>query len=172
MTRHGDDDRFEIHGFWRTSATYRVRVAFHLKGVRPRETVVDMDGGEQNGEAYRRRYDCFDSGHHSCGDGHGPTLEGGGEGEDGEAAEPNDRPDRWQRHRMPQGVGHLETAGGDAYGAEARPGDGRECDTRSCRMPSCGCRTDQGADGQHREQQPLCGLCQRLCRSGLGADGE
>jgi len=54
MNRPGDDDRFEIYGFWRTSATYRVRVAFHLKGVRPRETVVDMDGGEQNGEAYRR----------------------------------------------------------------------------------------------------------------------
>jgi len=54
MTRPADDDRFEIHGFWRTSATYRVRVAFHLKGVKPRETVVDMDGGEQNGEAFRR----------------------------------------------------------------------------------------------------------------------
>jgi len=54
MNRSTDDDRFELYGFWRTSATYRVRVAFHLKGVAPRETFVDMDGGEQHGEAYRR----------------------------------------------------------------------------------------------------------------------
>jgi maleylacetoacetate isomerase len=49
-----DDDRFELHSYWRTSATYRVRVAFNLKGVRPRETNVDLDAGEQLGEAFRR----------------------------------------------------------------------------------------------------------------------
>jgi maleylacetoacetate isomerase len=49
-----DDDRFELHAYWRTSATYRVRVAFNLKGVRPRETNVDLDAGEQLGEAFRR----------------------------------------------------------------------------------------------------------------------
>jgi maleylacetoacetate isomerase len=49
-----DDDRFELHSYWRTSATYRVRVAFNLKGVRPRETNVDLDAGEQLGEAFAR----------------------------------------------------------------------------------------------------------------------
>lgn len=49
-----DDDRFELYSYWRTSATYRVRVAFNLKGVRPRETNVDLDAGEQLGEAFRR----------------------------------------------------------------------------------------------------------------------
>lgn len=49
-----DDNRFELYGYWRTSATYRVRVAFNLKGVKPRETNVDLDAGEQLGEAFRR----------------------------------------------------------------------------------------------------------------------
>jgi maleylacetoacetate isomerase len=49
-----DDDRFELHSYWRTSATYRVRVTFNLKGVRPRETNVDLDAGEQLGEAFAR----------------------------------------------------------------------------------------------------------------------
>ncbi len=49
-----DDHRFELFSYWRTSATYRVRVAFNLKGVRPRETNVDIDAGEQLGEAFRR----------------------------------------------------------------------------------------------------------------------
>ena len=49
-----DDNRFELYSYWRTSATYRVRVAFNLKGVRPRETNVDIDAGEQHAEAFRR----------------------------------------------------------------------------------------------------------------------
>jgi maleylacetoacetate isomerase/maleylpyruvate isomerase len=49
-----DTDRFELFSYWRTSATYRVRVAFNLKGVRPRETDVDIDAGEQLGEAFLR----------------------------------------------------------------------------------------------------------------------
>jgi maleylacetoacetate isomerase len=40
-----DPDRFELFSYWRTSATYRVRVAFRLKGVEPRETDVDIDAG-------------------------------------------------------------------------------------------------------------------------------
>jgi maleylacetoacetate isomerase len=39
--------RFELFSFWRTSATYRVRVAFNLKGVQPQEHNVNLDGGEQ-----------------------------------------------------------------------------------------------------------------------------
>ena len=47
-------DRFELFSYWRTSATYRVRVAFNLKGIAPRETNVDIDAGEQHGAAFRR----------------------------------------------------------------------------------------------------------------------
>ncbi|MEQ1683711.1 MAG: maleylacetoacetate isomerase [Burkholderiaceae bacterium] len=44
--------RFELYSFWRTSATYRVRVAFNLKGVQPHERNVNLDTGEQRGEAF------------------------------------------------------------------------------------------------------------------------
>lgn len=44
--------RFELFSFWRTSATYRVRVACNLKGVRPQEHNVDLDAGEQRSEAF------------------------------------------------------------------------------------------------------------------------
>ena len=47
-----DTARFEIFSFWRTSATYRVRVAFNLKGVQPQERNVNLDTGEQRSEAY------------------------------------------------------------------------------------------------------------------------
>ena len=47
-----DAPRFELFSFWRTSATYRVRVAFNLKGVSPREHNVNLDAGEQRGEAF------------------------------------------------------------------------------------------------------------------------
>jgi maleylacetoacetate isomerase/maleylpyruvate isomerase len=49
-----DHDRFELFSYWRTSATYRVRVAFNLKGVKPRETNVDIDAGGQHDAAFRR----------------------------------------------------------------------------------------------------------------------
>jgi len=49
-----DDPRLELFSYWRTSATYRVRVALHAKGVKWRETNVDIDAGEQHGEAFRR----------------------------------------------------------------------------------------------------------------------
>ncbi len=47
-----DSPRFELFSFWRTSATYRVRVAFNLKGVSPQEHNVNLDAGEQRGEAF------------------------------------------------------------------------------------------------------------------------
>ena len=47
-----DAARFELFSFWRTSATYRVRVAFRLKGVAPQEHNINLDGGEQRSEAF------------------------------------------------------------------------------------------------------------------------
>ncbi|HQT90194.1 MAG TPA: maleylacetoacetate isomerase [Acidiphilium sp.] len=44
--------RFDLFSFWRTSATYRVRVAFNLKGVKPQEHNIDLDAGEQRGAAF------------------------------------------------------------------------------------------------------------------------
>jgi maleylacetoacetate isomerase len=46
--------RFELYSYWRTSATYRVRVAFNLKGVKPHEHNVDLDAGEQRSDAFLR----------------------------------------------------------------------------------------------------------------------
>ena len=47
-----DPARFKLFSFWRTSATYRVRVAFNLKGVPPQEQNVDVDAGELRGAAF------------------------------------------------------------------------------------------------------------------------
>ena len=44
--------RFELFSFWRTSATYRVRVALNLKGVPRQERNVNLDAGEQRSEAF------------------------------------------------------------------------------------------------------------------------
>lgn len=44
--------RFELFSFWRTSATYRVRVAFNLKGVQPQEHNINLDAGEQRSDAF------------------------------------------------------------------------------------------------------------------------
>ena len=47
-----DSSRFELFSFWRTSATYRVRVALNLKGVQALERNVNLDAGEQRSEAF------------------------------------------------------------------------------------------------------------------------
>ncbi len=44
--------RFELFAFWRTSATYRVRVALNLKGIRAHERNINLDAGEQRSEAF------------------------------------------------------------------------------------------------------------------------
>ncbi len=43
---------FELFAFWRTSATYRVRVALNLKGISAHERIVNIDAGEQRSEAF------------------------------------------------------------------------------------------------------------------------
>jgi maleylacetoacetate isomerase len=43
---------FELYGFWRSSATYRVRVALALKGLAAREHYVDLDTGDQRDPAF------------------------------------------------------------------------------------------------------------------------
>lgn len=45
---------YELYAYWRTSATYRVRVALALKGLPATERFVDLDAGEQRSEAFLR----------------------------------------------------------------------------------------------------------------------
>jgi len=47
-----DPARFEMFAYWRTSATYRVRVALNLKGLKADERYVNLDTGEQRSEAF------------------------------------------------------------------------------------------------------------------------
>jgi maleylacetoacetate isomerase len=48
----GSTPELTLYAFWRTSATFRVRVALNLKGLNATETFINMDAGEQRSEAY------------------------------------------------------------------------------------------------------------------------
>lgn len=43
----------DMYGFWRSQATFRVRVALNIKGVSYNEIPVNLDAGAQNGAAFR-----------------------------------------------------------------------------------------------------------------------
>jgi maleylacetoacetate isomerase len=47
-----DQPPLQLYAFWRSSATYRVRVALHLKGLKAQEHYIDLDAGEQRSEAF------------------------------------------------------------------------------------------------------------------------
>lgn len=42
-----------LHGYWRSSAAYRVRIALNLKGVAYRQKSHDLRSGEQHSSSYR-----------------------------------------------------------------------------------------------------------------------
>ena len=42
----------QLYGFWRSSATYRVRVALALKGLTVEERAINLDAGDQRTEAF------------------------------------------------------------------------------------------------------------------------
>ena len=44
----------QLYGFWRSLATYRVRIVINLKGMQVPELPIDLDRGDQHAEKFRR----------------------------------------------------------------------------------------------------------------------
>lgn len=51
MTQHPP---LQLYGFWRSSATYRVRVALAIKGLAVEEHAIDLDRGDQLGAEFQQ----------------------------------------------------------------------------------------------------------------------
>lgn len=51
MTQHPP---LQLYGFWRSSATYRVRVALAIKGLSAKEHAIDLDRGDQRGAEFQQ----------------------------------------------------------------------------------------------------------------------
>ncbi len=43
----------KLYGFWRSAATYRVRIALNLKEIEREVAMIDLDGGVQHGAEFR-----------------------------------------------------------------------------------------------------------------------
>ena len=43
-----------LHGYWRSTTSYRVRIALNLKGIRYDQATHDLRTGAQRAESYRR----------------------------------------------------------------------------------------------------------------------
>ncbi|CAN5327513.1 hypothetical protein BH11PSE4_BH11PSE4_17850 [soil metagenome] len=43
----------KMHGFWRSAASFRLRIAVNLKGLPCEEQIVDIDAGKQYAPAYK-----------------------------------------------------------------------------------------------------------------------
>lgn len=52
--RSQEANRMDMYGFWRSQATFRIRVALNLKGIGYKEIPINLDEGEQNAEAFRQ----------------------------------------------------------------------------------------------------------------------